>query len=164
MNVGDIYFWSWKEIRDSDRLAGTTYWASDRYCVAVEDYEGVKRLIDTYSYNEHVEYSLFDYESLDRGCIVDPEEVELKYLGNVSNYRKVNKADIIDYKSDDVLAVPCHKGYRTVFMVKKNASKDVATMINNLKGLIEDKECVIRCATIDIENYKRALKNLEDSV
>lgn len=106
----DVFLWSWTEEelkkRQDSIQAGTLYWCCSNICIANDS--GV--LKDTF------------WSSSSENKIVDPEKVDLVYLGNLDDYEKVSgEWEFENYADKDCLNLTHSNCSRGLWYVRKGA-------------------------------------------
>jgi len=117
LTEGDIFRWHWKQYNDFNR------WCTSPYC---EVRRG--KLLDIY-------WGFGEVSFRDRK-VLDPDKVELTYLGNINDYEPVHSIE--NYDKTDVLNLTHSNCYSGLLFKKKGAKRSLeVTKDNLLKEIIE---------------------------
>ena len=134
---GDFYRWSYKD----EILRGTTdlYWCKSRIAYFNGDY-----LHDTY------------WSSSSSQHIVDPDKVDLVFMGNIFDYEKISEHEKQYYDIKDILDIshPNNRLGDNLF-VRKGASRSKDIMLVKLQEQIDKTQS-------EIDYHKRNLEFLLD--
>lgn len=153
MKPNDIYRWRYtdeylKKVNHGNN-GGTTYWCCSQIAICKET-EGGLKLYDTYWSHEP--------------RIIDPIEknVALEYLGNLNDYKKLEKYYLKYYKKEDVLDITNPNSFGLEIYVKKDAKRDFETVKAHIQREIKEKEYKAKSAADDVIRYKKVLDELTE--
>ncbi len=137
---GAIYFWQWKNYEER---GVAPYWCQSQKAI-VED----GRLIDTYWHSGN-------------NTILDLNQVDAEYQGNINEMSVVQKYDAHYYKSDDLVDMRHPNDPSGVIYLKPDSTKDVKTMRRYLNDKSNDARNAINSALSTLEYTQRNLTLLE---
>ena len=150
MKLNDIYRWSYNSVKYAQLKTAWNdiYWATSQICICKQDVEGNLYLEDTYWYcgdNKRLE----------------PEDVDLEYLGNFEELDKFT-GKTCHYNSKDLVDINHRNNPSGNTYIKKGAKKCIETIRAHIKRQIEEKEYRAKSAAEDVIRYKEVLENLSE--
>lgn len=132
---------------DVIRYEPKSTWYYDGYAIAEERRVGGLILVDTYWY------------AGTSGDVVFPETYEL--LFNLGDYDAKPAHEWETFAPADRQYIPKHSGYRTVHYVRKGATPDLATQIENAQERVTEAEADVRSAEWRLKYTREVLAELE---
>lgn len=151
MKNNDVFYWSyndkWLEKKDDGSNGGTTYWCCSRYAI----------------YQDGVLRDTFWSGGSNRSFIMEDadEQLELTFLGNLDDYKKVGIEYQARYKDEDFLDLNHANSPRGNFYIRKDAKPDVEKMERIVKRSIE---AVKRRISSELNAIRRYEKILEEGI
>jgi hypothetical protein len=135
---------------DVVRYEPESRWCHDGYAIAQHhgNLAGELVLVDTYWSGS--------------GGLVRPESYEV--LFNLADYEEVPVGKWETYASADREYIPVHSGYRTRHLVRKGATPDLSTQIENARERVSDAEQQVRSAQWSLDYARNELAALEAQV
>ncbi len=133
MKDGDIYTWKWKH-------PSTKHFAQFSH-IAIYNFE---KLCDTY-------WSTDPY-------ILDTEQIELAYKGNLFTDREIYPDEIKYYRAGDVIDLRHSNNSSAAVLVKQNAKRDPKIMLKAAKDTYKE---MIRLAAVHVDKGAEILKEIE---
>ena len=119
-------------------------WCHDGYAIA-EARDGRLILIDTYW--------------ISSGSVVSPSSYEV--LFNLGDYEEKRAGEWETYAPTDRQYLPRHSGYQTVHLVRRGATPDLSTQIQNARERVAEAEEKVRSAQWGLDLARRDLAALE---
>jgi hypothetical protein len=119
-------------------------WCQDGYAIAEERGDRVV-LVDTYW--------------ISGPSVVRAESYEV--LFNLGDYEEKPRSAWETFAPADRQYIPKHSGYQTVLLVRKGATPDLSTQIENARELVSEAEDEVRSAQWGLDFARRELAQLE---
>lgn len=139
-----------RDLRPGDvvRYEPKSTWCHDGYAIAELRRDGQLVLVDTY------------WSGGSDGAVVGPD-VPYELLFNLADYEEKPAYVWERYAPADRQYIPKHAGYRTVHLVRKGATPDLSTQIENARERVTEAEDKLRTAQNDLDWRRRELAELE---
>lgn len=135
MTAGDVY----------------SYTPEDRHCMeglAIENERG--KLIDNFWHGEVVWRQ-----------VITRDAADLTLIANLGDYDKLGQYDDInDYAKSDRLVITAQHGCQRTYYVRKGATPDLATKIENARAAVAKAEAEAQSAQRHVERAKQELASL----
>lgn len=125
-------------------------WCRDGYAIAKQERDGSVVLTDTY------------WTSSSGGDTIDAETTPFEFLFNLADYEEKRIGEWEKYAPADRRYIPKHAGYHTVHLVRKGATPDLSTQIENARERVTEAEDALRMAQHSLDWRRRELAELED--
>jgi len=135
MRPGDVF-----------RYQPESTWCHDGWAIAEERRDGRVVLVDT-------------YWGASGGTVVNPREPEFQF--NLSDYETKRNGEWERYAPADRRYIPQHSGYQTVLLVRKGATPDLTTEIENARERVTEAEQNVSSAEWSLKMARRDLAELE---
>lgn len=143
MKNGDIYFWRWKEPRET----------MPYHCCACKAEFANGLLMDTFWYPGSDSQYRWTAEEAE-------ERLFLEYRGNENEMRPITEQEIDYYNSCDVVDMRHSNNSRAPIYVHKDAKRNQGRMLDYLEGKREREESKIRISQSTLERIAEAEKNV----
>lgn len=146
MKDGDIYRWRYTNERAKGGLGS---WGA-YHCKSQRARVCNGKLFDTY------------WGSQSDGSWLNPEEIELEYLGNENELQEISSGKIAYYDPSDVIDMRHSNNSRDKIYIKPGANFSAAAMMDHVKAKLEAAESDIRIAEGRAERYREAIIQIKN--
>lgn len=146
MKDGDIYCWRYK---DEIAKGGCGSWGA-YHCKSQRARVRNGQLFDTY------------WSSPSDGSWLNPEEIDLEYLGNENELQEIPSSKVAYYDRSDVIDMRHMNNTRDKVYIKPGTKLSADAMMSHAKAKLEDAESDIRVAESRAERYREVITQIEN--